>query len=111
MSTPPTIIAPVPMMAPAIYRYQLNRLILGKARSFAPTIMGTTKFPSTAGITGTRKKNTMTTPCMENIRLYVCGCTRAPCGDNRLSRTTMAPKPPTKNIKVIETRYRIAMRL
>jgi hypothetical protein len=39
------------------------RLILGNARSRAPTISGTRKLPSVAGIDGTRKKKTMITPC------------------------------------------------
>ena len=41
----------------------------GKARSFAPIIKGTRKFPSVAGMEGTRKKNTMTIPCMEKSLL------------------------------------------
>ena len=49
--------------------YQLSRLSLGKARSLAPIISGTRKLPSTAGIAGIRKKNTMMTPCMVNSRL------------------------------------------
>ena len=53
-------------MPPAIYRYQLSRLILGKARSLVPTIIGTRKLPSTAGTDGIRKKNTIFTPCMVN---------------------------------------------
>ena len=39
-----------------MYRYQLNRLIRGKARSFAPIMMGTRKLPSTAGIEGIEEK-------------------------------------------------------
>ena len=42
--------------------YQLSRLILGKARSFAPIISGMRKFPRVAGIDGIRKKKTITTP-------------------------------------------------
>ena len=49
--------------------YQLSRLMRGKARSFAPIMIGTRKLPSTAGIDGIRKKNTITTPCMVNILL------------------------------------------
>ncbi len=45
-----------------MYRYQLNKLSRGKARSLAPIIIGRKKFPSTVGITGTRKKKTMITP-------------------------------------------------
>ena len=44
--------------------YQLSRFSLGKARSRAPIIMGTRKFPSTAGMDGIMKKNTMMMPCM-----------------------------------------------
>ena len=49
--------------------YQLARLSRGNARSRAPIMMGTRKFPSTAGIAGIRKKNTMTMPCMVNSLL------------------------------------------
>ena len=34
-------------------RYQLNKLILGKARSFVPSMIGIRKFPSVAGTDGT----------------------------------------------------------
>ena len=44
--------------------YQLSRLRRGKARSLAPIISGTRKLPSTAGMAGIRKKNTMITPCI-----------------------------------------------
>jgi hypothetical protein len=49
--------------------YQLRRLMRGNARSFAPTMIGIRKLPSTAGIDGIRKKNTMITPCMVNSLL------------------------------------------
>ena len=42
--------------------YQLKRLSLGNARSRAPIMIGTRKFPKTAGIDGMRKKKIMTTP-------------------------------------------------
>ena len=45
-----------------MYRYQLKRLMRGKARSLAPIIIGSKKLPNTVGITGTRKKKTMITP-------------------------------------------------
>jgi hypothetical protein len=54
---------------PATNTYQLSRLSFGKARSRAPIIIGTRKFPSTAGIDGIRKKNTMITPCIVKRRL------------------------------------------
>jgi hypothetical protein len=44
-------------------------LIFGNATSFAPIISGMAKLPRIAGIDGMRKKNTMTMPCMVNIRL------------------------------------------
>jgi hypothetical protein len=55
--------------APIMKRYQLSRLIFGKARSFAPIMMGSRKFPSTAGIPGIRKKKIITTPWRVNILL------------------------------------------
>ena len=55
--------------APMMKMYQLARLILGKARSRAPIIIGRTKLPSVAGIDGTRKKNTITIPCIVNSLL------------------------------------------
>jgi hypothetical protein len=54
---------------PMMNRYQLSRLMRGKARSLAPIIMGIKKLPSTAGTAGIRKKNTITCPCMVNILL------------------------------------------
>jgi hypothetical protein len=44
--------------------YQESRLIRGKARSFAPIMIGIRKFPSTAGMAGIRKKKTIATPCI-----------------------------------------------
>ena len=44
--------------------YQLIRLSRGKAMSRAPIISGMRKFPSTLGIDGIRKNQTMITPCM-----------------------------------------------
>jgi hypothetical protein len=41
----------------------------GKARSLAPTIIGTRKLPSTAGMDGMRKKNSMMMPCIVKRRL------------------------------------------
>ena len=38
----------------------------GNARSLAPSISGSRKLPSVAGIAGIRKKNTMMTPCIVN---------------------------------------------
>ena len=49
---------------PRMYRYQLKRLSRGNARSRAPIINGTRKFPSVEGIDGIRKNQTMMTPCM-----------------------------------------------
>jgi len=44
--------------------YQLVRFSFGNARSFAPIMIGIRKFPSTDGMAGIRKKNTIATPCM-----------------------------------------------
>ena len=50
--------------APPMYMYQLSRLIFGNARSRAPSISGSRKFPSTAGTDGTRNRKIITMPCM-----------------------------------------------
>src|ERR1022692_4362799 len=94
-----------------MYRYQLSKLIRGNARSLAPTISGIRKLPKTAGTDGIRKKKIIEIPCMVNSLLYVSDETRSPAGVNSSSRISMAKNPPTKNIAVIETRYRIAIRL
>jgi hypothetical protein len=52
-----------------MYTYQLRRFSLGNARSRAPIMMGTRKFPRVVGMEGIRKKNTMMIPCMLNILL------------------------------------------
>ncbi len=44
--------------------YQLRRLSRGKARSFAPIIIGTKKLPITAGIDGMRNMKIITMPCI-----------------------------------------------
>ncbi len=49
--------------------YQLNRFSLGNATSLAPIINGSRKLPNVFGIDGTRKNQTMITPCSVNIRL------------------------------------------
>ena len=49
--------------------YQLARFNFGNARSRAPIIMGTRKFPSTVGIEGIRKNHTIITPCIVNSLL------------------------------------------
>ncbi len=76
----------------------------GNARSRAPTIRGTRKLPSVAGMEGIRKKKTMMMPCMLNNLLYVSGCTSAPVGSIRCKRISTAAAPPNTNIKVIEPR-------
>ncbi len=45
-------------------RYQLGRFNLWESQILVPTIRGTRKFPSTAGIEGIRKRKTMMMPCM-----------------------------------------------
>jgi len=46
--------------------YQLKRLSLGKATSFAPIMMGRKILPSAAGIDGMMNRKTMTVPWREN---------------------------------------------
>ena len=91
--------------------YQLSRLIRGNARSFAPIMIGIRKLPSTAGIDGIRKKNTITMPCIVNIRLYMSGSIRSAAGVSSSSRIISAKNPPRKKKTVIEKRYKSAMRL
>ncbi|GJE42521.1 hypothetical protein AEGHOMDF_1693 [Methylobacterium soli] len=64
MSTPPSTTETMVKSAPAMKMYQLVRLSLGKARSFAPIISGIRKLPKVAGIDGIRKNHTITTPWM-----------------------------------------------
>ena len=66
MSTPPAAAAIRVNAPPRIKIYQLARLSRGNARSRAPIIIGTKKFPSTAGMDGIRKKKTIVTPCIVN---------------------------------------------
>ena len=54
---------------PVTKMYQLKRFNFGKATSRAPIMMGIRKFPSVAGIDGTRKKKTITIPCVEKSLL------------------------------------------
>ena len=84
--------------------YQLSRLILGKARSLAPIMIGSRKFPSVAGIDGIRKKKTMMTPCAVKARLYTSGVVRSLAGVSSSRRTSSAKKPPRKKKPVIENR-------
>ena len=65
-------------------RYQLTRFSLGKARSRAPSINGTTKLPRVTGTAGIRKNHTITTPCMVNSLLYVSAEAIMPSGTIRL---------------------------
>ena len=62
----------------------------GKARSFAPIIIGTRKLPSVAGIDGSKKKKTMMIPCWVNILLYVLDWVRSPCGVSSSNRIAIA---------------------
>ena len=89
---------------PRMKMYQLRRFRRGKARSRAPIIMGTRKFPRTAGIDGTRKRKIMIMPWAVNSLLYVSDCTRSPGGVNNSRRISTAAAPPTKKNKVMEAR-------
>src|SRR5262249_32572785 len=68
-STPPLKIAQSVTAAPSMNKDQLARLRRGKARSRAPIISGTRKLPSTVGIEGIKKNQTMMTPCTVNSLL------------------------------------------
>src|SRR5579864_724782 len=92
-------------------RYQLARLIRGKARSREPIIIGIRKFPSVVGIDGTRNHQTMRMPWTENALLYIAGSSRIPLGVSRLIRTSAAPHAAITNMNVMLAVYRIAIRL
>ena len=66
MSMPPTSTAHTVNTAPIMNTYQLARFSFGKARSFAPIIIGMKKFPITAGIDGMRKKKSIIMPWAVN---------------------------------------------
>jgi len=69
VSTPPVISAYSVNSPPTTKMYQLNKFSFGKARSLAPIMIGTRKLPSTEGMAGMRKKNTIITPCIVNSLL------------------------------------------
>ncbi len=75
---------------PPMKMYQLRRFSLGNATSRAPIIIGMTKFPSTDGMEGMRKNQTMRTPWRVNSLLYVSERTRAPCGFSSSRRIVAA---------------------
>ena len=74
-------------------------------------MIGIRKLPSVAGIDGTRKKNTIVTPCMVKSLLYRSAERKSPLGVNSSTRTPAAKIAPSANMIVIEMRYSIAMRL
>ena len=82
---------------PMTKTYQLSRLIFGNATSFAPIMIGIAKLPRMAGTAGMRTKNTMATPCMVNIRLYMSADMTSPCGVINSSRIMAAKTPPSMN--------------
>ena len=98
-------------MPPAMNKYQLVMLTLGNARSRAPSISGVTKLPKVTGMAGTRKNQTITTPCKVNRRLYISWSTINPVGDIRFSRISAAAAPPRKKNAVMDAKYSSAIRL
>ncbi len=66
-------------------------------------MIGSTKFPSTAGIDGIRKNQTMITPWAVNSLLYAAWPTSPPAGVRRWMRSRVAASPPSTNISLIET--------
>ena len=67
-------------------------------------MIGTRKLPSTAGMAGMRKKNTIITPCIVNSLLYVSSLTRSPAGVASSSRINTAIAPPMKKKNVTPAR-------
>ncbi len=74
-------------------------------------MIGTRKLPSTDGMAGIRKKNTIITPCIVNSLLYVSSVTMSPAGVASSRRMSTAIAPPRKKKKVTDARYNSAMRL
>ena len=111
MSTPPSQGRPERERAAEHVDVPAQQVDPGNARSRAPIMIGTRKLPSTAGIDGTRKKKTITTPWSVNSLLYVSGWTTSPAGVISSSRISVAAAPPMKKNNVIEIMYRIAIRL
>src|SRR5205823_14237803 len=74
----------------ATNKYQLNKFNLGNATSRAPIIIGMTKFPSTAGIDGIKKNQTISTPWTVKSLLYVSEVTRSPAGVRSSIRSSAA---------------------
>ena len=69
----------------------------GNARSFAPIIIGIRKLPSTAGIDGIRKKNTIITPCMREQLVVGLGRDAGrPAASAARGGSAAAKRPPTK---------------
>jgi hypothetical protein len=91
--------------------YQLARFSFGNARSLAPIIMGTRKFPSVFGMEGIRKNQTMMMPCMVKSLLYVSAVKRLVAGVSNSSRISRAKNPPRKKNAVIEAVYKMPIRL
>ena len=74
-------------------------------------MMGSMKFPSTAGIDGIRKKKIIATACIVNSLLYVSELTRSPRGVSNSTRIAVANAPPMKKNSVMVTKYNKPMRL
>ena len=92
--------------------YQLIRLSFGKATSRAPIISGIRKFPSVAGIEGTRKEEDHD----DAVRRRTA-CCRSPvqhevsCGSIKCNRISVADMPQTMNIRVRTARNISPIRL
>ncbi len=56
-------------IAPMIHSHQLSRFSRGKATSLAPSISGSTKLPSAAGMPGMMNRKIMIAPCSVKIWL------------------------------------------
>ena len=92
-------------------RIQNDQLFMrGRAMSGAPICIGIIQLPrpTNAGITAPK---IITSACTEVISLKNSGRTSCMPGSNNSARMIMAMEPPTKNISIENTRYRVPMSL
>jgi len=89
---------------------KLRLFIRGSAMSGAPIIIGIIQFARPTN-TGMMAPNTMIKPCMVVIWLKNSGRTICMPGSNSSARTTIAKKPPSRNIVKLNHRYMVPMSL
>ena len=84
---------------------------MGNATSFAPSWIGRMTLPSDAGMLGTMKRNTITTPWNVNSRLYSSAVRKSEPGFISSARTISAAMPATAKKSETVNRYITPIRL